>query len=299
MALAPNTLRGYESDWKDFEAWCQGKGRVSLPAETATVSLYFADRSEHLTAASLTRRIAAISKRHGQSGFLSPTKQPEFREVMAGIRKSKKDRPQTAKAALSNSELIEILEKIEENDDLDRLQAARDRALLIIGFAGALRRSELVNLDVEDIVKTREGIILSLRWSKTDQEGKGTEIAIPKGRKPATCPVTILNAWLTQAKITNGPVFRKVRQNGVVENRRLSDRSVALILKRCVGHAGFAPEEFSGHSLRAGFATSAAAAGANERDIMQHTRHKSEQMVRRYIRKGSLFKGNLVDSMGF
>ena len=164
----------------------------------------------------------------------------------------------------------------------------------MIGFAGALRRSELVNRDVEDIAKTREGIILTLRWSKTDQEGQGSEIAIPKGRKPATCPVSILEAWLTRAKIKHGPVFRKVRQNGVVENR-----SVALILKRCVGHAGFAPEEFSGHSLRSGFATSAAAAGANERDIMQHTRHKSEQMVRRYIRKGSLFKGNLVNSMGF
>jgi integrase len=299
MALAPNTLRGYQTDWTDFAAWCEEQGRDCLPAATTTVSLYFADRSEHLTAASLTRRIAAISKRHAQAGFLSPTKQPEFREVMAGIRKSKKDRPQTVKAALLNSELIEILGEIEANDDLDRLQAARDRALLIIGFAGALRRSELVNLDVEDIVKTRDGIILTLRWSKTDQQGQGTELAIPKGRKPATCPVTILETWLTRAKIKHGPVFRKVRQNGVVENSRLSDRSVALILKRCVGHAGFAPEEFSGHSLRAGFATSAASAGANERDIMQHTRHKSEQMVRRYIRKGSLFKGNLVDSMGF
>jgi integrase len=118
---------------------------------------------------------------------------------MAGIRKSKKDRPQTAKAALLNSELIEILGEIEANDDLDRLQAARDRALLIIGFAGALRRSELVNLDVEDIVKTRDGIILTLRWSKTDQQGQGTELAIPKGRKPATCPVTILETWLTRA----------------------------------------------------------------------------------------------------
>jgi integrase len=299
MALAQNTLRGYESDWKDFAAWCQQKGREALPAEAATASLYFVDRSRILTTASLTRRIAAISKRHAQAGFVSPTKQPEFREVMAGIRKSKKGRPQTAKAALLNSDLIEILEQIEENDDLHKLQAARDRALLIIGFTGALRRSELVNLDVEDIVRTREGIILWLRWSKTDQEGKGTELAIPKGRKPATCPVAILDTWLTRAKINCGPVFRKVRQNGVVENKRLSDRSVALILKRCVGHAGFAPDEFSGHSLRAGFATSAAAAGASERDIMKHTRHKSEQMVRRYIRKGSLFKGNLIDSMGF
>jgi site-specific recombinase XerD len=182
MALSPNTLRGYQTDWQDFATWCQEQGRDSLPAETATVSLYFADRSQHLTTASLTRRIAAISKRHGQAGYISPTKQPEFREVMAGIRKSKKDRLQTAKAALLNSDLVEILGAIEANDDLDRLQAARDRALLMIGFAGALRRSELVNLDVEDIVKTREGIILSLRWSKTDQEGQGTEIAIPKGR---------------------------------------------------------------------------------------------------------------------
>jgi integrase len=133
---------------------------------------------------------------------------------MAGIRKSKKDRPQTAKAALLNSDLIEILREIEGNDDLDRLQAARDRALLIIGFAGALRRSELVNLDVEDIVKTCEGIILTLRWSKTDQEGQGTEIAIPKGRKPATCPVTILEAWLTRAKIKHGPVFAKSARTG-------------------------------------------------------------------------------------
>jgi site-specific recombinase XerD len=138
MALAPNTLRGYQTDWRDFAAWCQAEGRECLPAETATVSLCFADRSEHLTAASLTRRIAAISKRHGQAGFLSPTKQPEFREVMAGIRKSKKDRPQTAKAALLNSELIEILGAIEANDDLDRLQAARDRALLIIWFRRGL-----------------------------------------------------------------------------------------------------------------------------------------------------------------
>ena len=142
MALAANTLRGYETDWKDFAAWCHAEGRECLPAETATVSLYFADRSEHLTAASLTRRIAAISKRHAQAGCLSPTKQPEFREVMAGIRKSKKDRPQTAKAALLNSDLIEILGAIEAAADLDRLQAARDRALLIIGFAGALRRSD-------------------------------------------------------------------------------------------------------------------------------------------------------------
>jgi integrase len=162
-----------------------------------------------------------------------------------------------------------------------------------------LRRSELVNLDVEDIVKTREGIILTLRWSKTDQQGQGTELAIPKGRKPATCPVTILDAWLTRAKIKHGPVFRKVRQNGVVENQRLSDRSVALILKRCVGHAGFAPDEFSGHSLRAGFATSAAAAGANERDIMQHTRHKSEQIGAALHPQGLPLQRQLGRYLGF
>jgi len=183
--------------------------------------------------------------------------------------------------------------------DESTAQGLRDRALLVVGFTGALRRSELVALNYEDIRWTREGMVLHIRSSKTDQEGQGSEVGIPLGRKPGTCPVRLLKAWLDFAKIKSGPVFRPIKKGGAIEEGRLGDRSVALIVKRTVGHTGFSGEEFSGHSLRAGLATSAALAGQHERDIMQQTRHKSEKMVRRYIRKGSLFQGNVVDSLGF
>ena len=175
----------------------------------------------------------------------------------------------------------------------------RDRALLILGFTGALRRSELVALDFEDVHHSPDGISLILRWSKTDQEGQGEKVSIPKGKKPATCPVTMLRQWLEFANIKSGPIFRPIRQNGRILPSRLTDRSVALIVKRHVGHAGFDAAEFSGHSLRAGLATSAAKAGQSERSIMKQTRHKSEKMVRRYIREGTLFEDNVVSSLDF
>jgi integrase len=256
-----------------------------------------ADRSATLANASLTRAIAAISRQHREAGFQSPTQDARFRQLMAGIRR-KNRAPQDAKQALLVEDLFEILKQI---PGLGKSEAVehRDRALLVIGFCGALRRSELVNLDVEDVRSAPEGIILTLRWSKTDQAADGVEIGIPKGRKPATCPVTLLRTWLDYAKIPSGPIFRPVRQNGKISNSRLTNASVALIVKRHVGHAGFAADAFSGHSLRAGLATSAAEAGQNEREIMNQTRHKSEKMVRRYIRKGSLFQGNVVRKLGF
>ena len=190
---------------------------------------------------------------------------------------------------------MEILEQL----DPETAQGARDRALLVVGFTGALRRSELVSLDVEDIRWTRQGMIINIRTSKMDQEGKGSEIGIPFGRKAETCPVGLLKAWLKFAGIKKGPIFRPIAKSGEIGPERLGDRAVALIVKRTVGHAGFSPEDFSGHSLRAGLATSAAERGQHERDIMQQTRHKSVKMLRRYIRKGSLFQGNVVDSLGF
>jgi integrase len=296
-SLATNSQRGYAADWRNFSTWCAAQGREALPASADTAGLYMADRSATLANASLTRAIAAISRQHRESGFESPTKDARFRQLMSGTRR-KNRAPQDAKQALLVEDLFAILKQIPglgKNETVEH----RDRALLVIGFCGALRRSELVNLDVEDVRPVPEGIILTLRWSKTDQAADGVEIGIPKGRKPATCPVTILRTWLDYAKIASGPIFRSVRQNGKISDRRLTDASVALIVKRHVGHAGFAPEEFSGHSLRAGLATSAAEAGQNEREIMNQTRHKSEKMVRRYIRKGSLFQGNVVGGLGF
>lgn len=296
-SLSANSQRGYAADWRNFIAWCAAQGREALPTSADTAGLYMADRSAMLANASLTRAIAAISRQHREAGFQSPTQDARFRQLMAGIRR-KNRAPQDAKQALLVEDLFAILKQI---PGLGKSEAVehRDRALLVVGFCGALRRSELVNLDVEDVRTAPEGIILTLRWSKTDQAADGVEIGIPKGRKPATCPVNILRAWLDYAKITSGPIFRPIRQNGKILNRRLTDASVALIVKRHVGHAGFAADAFSGHSLRAGLATSAAEAGQNEREIMNQTRHKSEKMVRRYIRKGSLFQGNVVGELGF
>ncbi|MBB5061438.1 integrase [Granulicella aggregans] len=296
-SLSANSQRGYAADWRNFSDWCALEGREALPASAETASLYMVDRSARLQNASLTRAIAAISRQHREAGFQSPTREGSFRQLLAGIRR-KNRAPQEAKQALLVQDLFEILRQI---PGLGKSEAVehRDRALLVIGFCGALRRSELVNLDAEDIRSAPEGIILTLRWSKTDQSADGVEIGIPKGRKPATCPVTLLRAWIEYAKINTGPIFRPVQQNGKILDRRLTDTSVALIVKRHVGHAGFAAEDFSGHSLRAGLATSAAEAGQNEREIMKQTRHKSEKMVRRYIRKGSLFQGNVVGELGF
>jgi len=193
-SLSDNTRRGYESDWKDFVAWCEGKGRASLPAEVETACLYFVDRSRELTKATLARRIAALSRIHRDAGFSSPTAEAKFRQVMAGVRRRKTE-PQVAKRPLLATDLFEILAQLDDSTP----QGVRDRALLVVGFTGALRRSEVVALDFTDVRWTREGIVLHLRTSKTDQEGQGTDVAIPRGRKPGTCPVRLLRAWVELA----------------------------------------------------------------------------------------------------
>lgn len=296
-ALAKNTVRGYEADWASFSGWCAERGYLSLPADANTLTIYMVDRSRSLTKASLARAIAAISRYHRLAGHPSPTVVPQFRDVMRGIRRSKTE-PQIPKRALLAEDLFEVLASIPGLKKHEAVEL-RDRALLVIGFTGALRRSELVGLDVKDIVRSRQGMVLNLRSSKTDQESDGASVAIPRGRKSSRCPVTMLEAWLDCAGITEGPIFRPVQQNGKVLSTRLTGRSVALIVKRHVGHAGFTAEEFSGHSLRSGLATSAAAAGQNERDIMTQTRHKSVEMVRRYIQKGTLFQSNVVSALDF
>jgi integrase len=170
-----------------------------------------------------------------------------------------------------------------------RLLELRDRALLLLGFAGAFRRSELVSFDVEDLELSRAGLAVRLRRSKTDQEGQGRRVGIPRGQRAETCPVRALQAWLERARIEAGPIFRGVNRHGQLQSGQLSDRAVALVVKRRAAAAGLDPERLAGHSLRAGLATSAAAAGASERKIMDQTGHKSVTMVRRYIRDGELF----------
>jgi site-specific recombinase XerD len=292
-SLADNTRRGYKNDWKDFGAWCSEQGALDLPASVDTLKRYFLVRSKTHAKATLNRRIMAISRRHKEQQHPDPTRDETFKRIMSGIRKQKLE-PQNAKHALMADDLKTILEEIDETT----VKGKRDRALLLIGFLGALRRSEVVALNREDLSITRDGIILKIRRSKRDQEGVGHEVAIPRGRNPQTCPVIAMEDWLKVHRVEGGALFCRVSKGAKIMGR-LCDRSVALLVKRYVGHAGLSSEYFSGHSLRAGLATSAALEGRDERQIMEQTRHKSVKTVRTYIRKGTLFRDNVAGSLGF
>jgi integrase len=259
-----------------------------------TVALYLAERADTLKPATLTRRLAAISKCHSAAGHESPAslKHAAVSEVLKGIRRTKGTAP-ACKSPLLVGQLKAAL-----RDSREDLHGIRDRALLLVGFAGAFRRSELVSLDLADIAFTDDGLVVNLRRSKTDQEGEGRKVGIPHGSKPQTCPVRALRAWLEAAGISEGPAFRSVTRHGRIGTAALSGRAVALIVKGAAELAGLDASAFAGHSLRAGLATSAAAAGASERSIMDQTGHKSVQMVRRYIREGSLFRDNAAAHVG-
>lgn len=197
------------------------------------------------------------------------------------------------KAAALTDDIRAMLEATDEG-----LIGLRDRALILLGFAGAFRRSELVSLDVEDCGFSKDGLTVTLRRSKTDQDGQGRKIGIPYGSNPATCPVRVLQAWIEQVGVTTGPVFRSINRHGQVRPDRLSPADVARIVKKLAERASLDATKYAGHSLRAGHATSAAIAGASERSIMNQTGHRSVQMVRRYIRDGSLFRDNSGGKLG-
>jgi site-specific recombinase XerD len=291
-AKAAATWRAYQSDWRDFERWCLAHTLAPMPAAPQTVALYLSDLAQRCKVSTLQRRLAAISQVHQAVGVVSPSSAGPVRLVMAGIRRAK-GTAQTAKAPVVTATLQAMLRTLP-----DRLIGQRDRALLLVGFAGALRRSELVGLDVGDITFPREGMVITLRRSKNDQEGQGRTIGIPLGANPDTCPVRAVEAWLQAARITSGPVFRAITRHGQLRPGRLSDKAVALIVKRAAQAAGLDPRAYAGHSLRAGLATAAAAAGVSERAIMNQTGHKSVAVARRYIRAGSLFRENAAAAVG-
>jgi integrase len=293
QSKSTRTLRSYENAWQDFLAFCAAEHLGPLPALPETVSLYLAYLADYAKVSTLQHRLVAISQAHQAAGFPSPTGDLEVRATMAGIRRAKGIAPTTKRAAT-----IRILRQMVATFPMDTLQGLRDRALLLLGFAGAFRRAELVGLQVEDLTKQEEGYVVRLRHSKTDQEGVGRLIGIPYGAYPATCPVRAVDTWLRGAGITEGFVFRSVRKGGNVTQAGLSAQSVALIVKKAAASAGFDPNEFAGHSLRAGLATAAAIAGVSERKIMDQTGHRSEAMVRRYIRDGNLFRDNAAGKVG-
>jgi integrase len=292
-AKAANTIRAYRSDWADFERFCTGRGLPSLPAVPATVAAYAAEGAGRLKARTVERRLTAIAQAHDLAGLANPAADKLVRTVMAGVRRLK-GTAQRGKEPLSP----ELLRRMFAQPPADLL-ALRDRALLLVGFAGALRRSELVGLRHEDARFTAEGVVITIRQSKTDQDGAGQSIGIPYGSRVETCPVQALREWLERAEIRSGFLFRGIGRWGrEAEEGPIGDHQLARIVKRRVLAAGLEAAEFSGHSLRSGLATAAAEGGASERSIMDQTRHRSVKQARKYIRRGSLFRDNAAARSG-
>jgi len=309
LAKADATRRAYRADLADFTDWCRQAGVSPLPASAAAVLAYLVDRAETLTVATLQRRLAALRDAHRIAGHDLDTSNPAFRETWRGLRRAKGIAKRQA-APLLTDELRRIVARLP-----DTLTGARDRAVLLLGFAGALRRSELVSLYTNKLVHksyveaTADGLILHLVQSKTDQEGASDRIGVPFASDPTACPVHAYRHWLTAAGLTHGPVFRPIDARGVVGEAALSDRAVALIVQRAIAASaradGASAEEakahasqFSGHSLRAGLATSAAANNAPGHVIQKHLRHKKFETTAGYIRDGQLFRANAAALAG-
>ena len=290
---AKNTRRAYRSDWADFTDWCQHNRRTSLPAHPETVALYLTDCAKGLKVSTLQRRLASISEAHKTAGHESPTQNALVRSVWQGIRREKGVATK-GKSPTLTADIRSMIQHLPQG----KLLSVRDRTLLLIGFAGAMRRSELVSLNVGDIVETEEGLVVTIQKSKTDQEGRGRKIGLPYGSDPLTCPVRSLRQWLKESNITDGPLFRGVDRHGNVSPERLSDQMVARIVKRSLRATGKEASSFAGHSLRAGLATQAAMSGVSERAIQDQTGHKSLPILRRYIRDGSLFRENAAAKVG-
>ena len=287
-----NTRRAYAADWVDFEYWCKRVRRESLPATPETVALYLTKMSAHLKASSLKRRMTSISKAHEISRYLSPTKDARVKSVMRGILRTKGEYQAHASPTLLNH-IKTMIESLPDNT-----KGMRDKAILLLGFAGGFRRSELVSLDIENLSLADEGLVIKLTKSKTDQTGRGRTVAIGYGQNKDTCPVEALRGWLEASGIRTGPLFRPIDKWGVIAPTQLTDQSVRLILKESLRRAGISSKGFSGHSLRAGFVTVAAINGASERDIQRTTGHVSLEVLRRYIRDANIFRENASRKLG-
>lgn len=298
-ARSEATWRAYRSDCEDFAAWCESVGLVALPASEETLARYLT----HLVdlgrrPSTLTRRLASISVAHQMAGYASPAQSYLVRERMAGIRRSLGVAQRQASPAMT-PEIRKMVRALP-----DGLHGRRDRLVILVGFAAALRRSELAALDVEDIRWVREGMEVTIRRSKTDQDAEGVVVAVPYGSHTETCPVRALGAWLDATGLTEGALIRGVSKDARLSIelrllRRLSTEGVNRIIARAARRAGLDPNGvWTGHSLRAGLATSAAKAGVPDRIIMATTRHKSRASIERYVRAGKRWEQVAAASVG-
>ena len=293
---ASNTVRAYKSDFSDFGVFCVQNGFKSLPSEPKVVSLYLTHLStKDAKMSTLKRRLVSIGVIHKLKGHYLDTKHPAIIENIMGIKRRKGIFQKAKKPLLINS-LKKIINVIDQQKK-EEIKKLRDRSIILIGFSGGFRRNEIVSLDYDDLDFVPEGLKLSIRRSKTDQFGEGFTKALPYFDSSQYCPVVSLKKLLDLSKIRSGPVFRMFSKGSKLSENRLTDQTVALLIKEYLNLAGIDSQNFSGHSLRSGFATSAAESGVEERNIMAMTGHKSTEMVRRYIKEANLFKNNALNKI--
>ena len=292
---AINTLRAYKSDFTDFGAFCSKHGFKSLPSEPKIVSLYMTHLSKNSKISTLRRRLVSISMVHKLKGHYLDTKHPIIVENLMGIRRVKGS-IQIGKKPILISHLKLIINAI-DNQKIEEIKKLRDKSIILIGFAGGFRRTELTSIDHEDLEFVPEGLKIIVRRSKTDQFGEGMIKGLPYFENQTYCPVFNLKKWLEISQIKSGPIFRRFSKGLSLTDKRLTDQSVVLLIKEYLTLAGIENKNFAGHSLRSGFATVAAEFGADERSIMAMTGHKSTQMVRRYIKEANVFKNNALNKV--
>jgi site-specific recombinase XerD len=293
---ANNTIRAYKSDFADFSLFCVQNGFKSLPSEPKIVSLYLTQLStKNIKMSTLKRRLVSIGVIHRLKGHYLDTKHPSIIENMMGI-KRRKGSIQKGKKPLLINDLKLLINAIDEVKE-EEIKKFRDRSIILIGFSGGFRRNEIVSLDYDDLDFVTEGLKINLKRSKTDQFGAGLIKGLPYFDNPQYCPVLSLQKWINISKINAGPLFRRFSKGSKLTDKRLTDQTVAHLIKKYLKLSGIESKNYSGHSLRSGFATSAAESGAEERSIMAMTGHKSTEMVRRYIKEANLFKNNALNKI--
>jgi len=291
-----NTVRAYKSDFKDFGSFCAKNGFKSLPTDPKIVSLYMTYLStKDAKISTLRRRLVSIGVIHRLKGHYLDTKNPIIIENLMGI-KRKKGSFQRGKKPILINQLRTIINVI-DNEKTEEIKKIRDKTIILVGFGGGFRRIELVSIDYEDLEFVPEGVKIIIKKSKTDQFGEGMIKGLPYFDNTTYCPVLHLKKWLEISNIKSGPIFRRFSKSFKLNENRLTDQSVALLLKSYLGVAGIENKNYSGHSLRSGFATASAESGADERSIMAMTGHRTTQMVRRYIKEANLFKNNALNNI--
>ena len=293
---AKNTIRAYKSDFKDFGLFCTQNGFKSLPSEPKIISLYLTQLStKDVKISTIKRRLVSIGVIHKLKGHYLDTKHPLILENLMGI-KRRKGSIQNGKKPLLINNLKRLINAI-DHQKKEQIKIFRDRTIILIGFSGGFRRNEIVSLDYDDLDFVEEGLKINVKRSKTDQFGEGSIKGLPYFDNSQYCPVLSIKKWIEISKINSGALFRRFTKGSNLSEKRLTDQTVALLIKEYLDLAGINSKNYSGHSLRSGFATTAAEAGAEERTIMAMTGHKSTEMVRRYIKDANLFKNNALNKV--